>query len=149
MGRGILRLSGCQTRGMLQDIPLQGHPQTAGADVLHAMPQTPEKVLKELHIQLWHKGLFHTKEEDTCLIILAVGQQEKPLCPCPQLQLGTRSCTVPAAPLALPGAGFLSAAGLRQCERGIHSAVQSLEVPDVSTQWSALPAAQGPHEPGW
>lgn len=113
---------------------------------MFSTPQTPEKVLKELHIQLWHKGLFHTKEEDTCLIILAVGQQEKPPCPCPQLWLGTRSCTVPAALLALPGAGFLSAAGLRQCERGIHSAVQSLEVPDVSTQWSALPAAQGPHD---
>lgn len=79
---------------------------------MFSMPQTPEKVLKELHIQLWHKGLFHTKEEDTCLIILAVSQQEKPPCPFPQLWLGTRSCTVPAAPLALPGAGFLSAAGL-------------------------------------
>lgn len=47
-------------------------------------PQTLEKVLKELHIQLWHKGFFplekgsfSTKREDTCLITLAVNQQEK------------------------------------------------------------------------
>lgn len=47
-------------------------------------PQTLEKVLKELHIKLWckgffplEKGFFSTKEEDTCLIISAVNQQEK------------------------------------------------------------------------
>lgn len=52
------------------------------------MPQTAEKVLKELHIQFQdHKnGIFQTSDENTCLACVAVSQQEKPWCPCPQLQ---------------------------------------------------------------
>lgn len=52
------------------------------------MPQTAEKVLKELHIQFQdhQNGIFQTSDENTCLTCVAVSQQEKPWCPCPQLQ---------------------------------------------------------------
>lgn len=70
------------------------------------MHQTLEEVLKELHVKLWDQQRNISQQQKSCLAFLAVSHQEKPMCPCPPLPVGSGSC----ARTALPALPRLSAA---------------------------------------